>query len=197
MSFQNEFSTIRLILESDAKTQGVDAFCLSLIKAERQMRRLFTHLVFQFPNFSDENISTLKSTLADNNQVYFVGVMDGFDIISPICLKELVGDRHKSLLARLEEAGKHRNKLFHGQLTNDKLSREELLSFVDDISCWCFLLAENSENKIGYNGFTRNSFRKHSDSDFHTKLKVNISSVDEYKCFITKYMDKNKSKKQK
>jgi len=39
-----EFATVDAVVASGAETLGVDAFALSLIKAERQMRRLFTHM---------------------------------------------------------------------------------------------------------------------------------------------------------
>ena len=47
-----EFRTVDLIVASSAETRGVDAFALSVIEAERQIRRLVTHLVYQFPSFA-------------------------------------------------------------------------------------------------------------------------------------------------
>jgi hypothetical protein len=65
MSFQGEFQTVELIERSDAETRGVDAFALSLLKAERQLRRLFTYLVFQYPCFPT-CLSTWRITDASN-----------------------------------------------------------------------------------------------------------------------------------
>jgi hypothetical protein len=48
MSTEEEFATVSLILGSQAETRGVDAFALSLIKAERQIRKLVTHLCISF-----------------------------------------------------------------------------------------------------------------------------------------------------
>lgn len=45
-SATEEFSTVDLLLGSGAETRAVDAFALALIKAERQARKLVTHLVY-------------------------------------------------------------------------------------------------------------------------------------------------------
>lgn len=47
MNTNHEFDTVGLIVNSTSETRGVDAFALATIKAERQLRKLFTHLVFQ------------------------------------------------------------------------------------------------------------------------------------------------------
>jgi hypothetical protein len=65
MSYLEEFSTVDLIVGSTAETRGVDAFALSLIKAERQIRRLMTHLVYQFPCFRSTDIEDLRGVLAN------------------------------------------------------------------------------------------------------------------------------------
>ena len=66
MSFEHEFRTVDLIVGSTCETRGVDAFTLSLIKAERQMRKLVTYLVYQFPCFSESDIPGLRDALGKN-----------------------------------------------------------------------------------------------------------------------------------
>lgn len=63
MSYTSEFETVDLILNSSCITKGVDAFALSLIKAERQMRKLFTFLVYQNPKLQ-QKYGDLRETLA-------------------------------------------------------------------------------------------------------------------------------------
>jgi hypothetical protein len=46
MGHAQEFATVDLLLESKHETRGIDAFALSLIKAERQMRRFVTYFVY-------------------------------------------------------------------------------------------------------------------------------------------------------
>ena len=132
-SHTDEFSTVDLILKSQSETCGVDAFALSLIKAERQARKLFTYLIYQFPAFSPSDKKGLRQTLAANGQVYFEGIIAGLDALSPMPVKELVGREYQRLRSRLAEFGKHRNKIFHGQLTADCLSRDYLFRAVKDI----------------------------------------------------------------
>jgi len=46
MDFDQEFGVVDLVLNSQFETRGVDAFTLSLVKVERQIRRIFTHLIY-------------------------------------------------------------------------------------------------------------------------------------------------------
>ncbi|MEO8452728.1 MAG: hypothetical protein ABI647_23245 [Gemmatimonadota bacterium] len=155
-----EFSTVDLLLGSGAETRAVDAFALALIKAERQARKLVTHLVYQFPTFGPAAVTALRNTLAGNRNVYFVGFLAGFDALYPQPIHALVGNQHNRLRARLDEAIDHRNKIFHGQLTTRSLNRQDLTELASDIKSWCTLLAEGSNNELGYDGFGRNSFQK-------------------------------------
>ncbi len=83
MSYVEEFVTVDAVLASDGATRGVDAFGLSLIKAERQIRRLFTYLVFQSPMFGPQHILELRKALGASRRVYFEGFERGVDSISP------------------------------------------------------------------------------------------------------------------
>ena len=158
MSYADEFSTVDLILNSRAETLAVDAFTLSLIKAERQLRKLFTYLVYQFPAFGPADARGLRRTLAVNSRVYFEGVMAGLDALSPVSVKDLVGQEYGRLRLRFVEFNKHRNKIFHGQGTADGLGRAYLLGGVDDIGLWCRSLCASATREFGCDGFVRNSF---------------------------------------
>ncbi len=57
-NYKQEFEIINLILSSDHETREVDAFTLSIVKMERQIRRIFTFLVFQNKCFEDHDISS-------------------------------------------------------------------------------------------------------------------------------------------
>ena len=83
MNSAREFATVDLIVSSDAETRGVDAFALALIKAERQIRRLVTHLVYQFPCFTKKHIKSLRNELGKNRRVYFEGFERGFNVLYP------------------------------------------------------------------------------------------------------------------
>lgn len=160
MSVQDEFSTVDLVVGSGAETRGVDAFALSLIKAEKQARRLVTYLVYQFPWVSKTTVPDLKKTLENSTKVYFKGLVAGWDALYPRSVAQLVGTDYAHLRVRLDAATKHRNKIFHGQLTAHGLSRPQLVSFVTDIRAWCDSLGHGAQAEVGYDGCGRNSFRK-------------------------------------
>lgn len=193
MNFANEFKTVDLIIASDAETRGVDAFALSLIKAERQLRKCFTHLVYQFKCFGPTDIKRLRDTLASNKRVYFEGIERGFNELSPLTIEELVGTDYNRLRERIDQAIEHRNKIFHGQLTDKCLSRKELIELASDIRAWCKALASEANDNFGYDGFARNSFQKSTDSKLLQNLKVHIESIEDYKKFIRKNMQRKQT----
>jgi len=185
MSAEEEFATIGVLLASNAETRGVDAFALALIKAERQMRKLFTYLVFQSEAFGSGDVAALRGALAAR-KVYFRDFLSAWDALYPRPLKELVGPDHDRLRGILEEAIEHRNKIFHGQLTTKYLSREELIGYVGQIRCWCRALAASAQLEVGYDGFGRNSFRKSSDASLAGRLVVEMTGVQDYESLLAK-----------
>ncbi|HKV23716.1 MAG TPA: hypothetical protein VJN93_03920 [Candidatus Acidoferrum sp.] len=189
MSLTEEFSTIQLILNSQAETRGVDAFALALIKSEKQMRRLVTHLVYQSSAFGVADKSALRQALGSNNRVYFQGLEDGFDALYPQSVGQLVGSEYHRLSKQLHIATTYRNKIFHGQLTADSLTRSQLRGFVDDIRRWCEILSNSCRAEIGYEGFS-NSFRKSKLDGLDAKLQIKLSSVKDYSDFIRNYMQR-------
>lgn len=190
MNYMSEFTTVDAVLATDGETRGVDAFALSVIKAERQIRKLFTHLVFQAPSFGPPDVQALRRALADNREVYFEGFIAGWDALYPRPVSGLVGQEYQRLLARLKEATRHRNKIFHGQLTNSNLSSGDLLGFVADIRGWCSTLGENATIEIGYDGFGRDSFRKSAIVGLGARHRVQFASIADYEAFIRAHMEK-------
>jgi hypothetical protein len=189
MNVRHEFGTVDLILASELETRGVDAFALALIKAERQARKLFTYLVYQSDAFSSEHISALRAALTDNRRVYFDGFIRGIDALAPETVKTLLGSDYDALWDRIAEATRHRNKIFHGQLTGKELTRDDLVGLVADLRRWCTAVAEGAADKLGYDGFGRGSFRKADDPAVAQRLKRRFGSVAEYKQFISQYME--------
>lgn len=190
MSYAQEFETVDLILASHAETRGVDAFALSLIKCERQLRRLVTHVVFQYPCFDCADVLALRSSLSDNRRVYFDGFIRGFDAIYPRSIQDLVGQGYDRLRTRLDEAIDNRNKIFHGQLTSKELTREELFEYVSHIRYWCKALADAAFTEIGYDGFARDSFRKSERVKLWERYKVQLVDVNAYSQFIQQHMQR-------
>lgn len=188
MNFDQDFATVDMILASSLETRGVDAFVLSLIKAEKQMRRLFTFLVFQNPSYNCEHYSELRKTLAANRQIYFKGFIDGVNCILPRPLKKIYGDQYENDLKHLNKYAKDRNKIFHGQITEDGLDREDLLIRVRTIKKWCKNMADTLTIEIGYDGFSK-SFVK-SELELELKNLERFDTIEKYKAFIKKELQR-------
>jgi hypothetical protein len=152
---------------------------LLLIKAERQLRRLFTYLVFQYPCFSLDEAIPLRDALTSNRNIYFEGFIAGINAIYPMSVQDLIGADFPLLMKSIAEAIAARNKLFHGQLTAQYLTRECLLSYVKDIKRWCELLANAANREFGYDGFARQSYRKGS-----KQFRIQLHSIDEFRAFL-------------
>jgi hypothetical protein len=190
MNVDEEFKTVDAVIASSADTRGVDAFALSLIKSERQARRLFTYLVYQFPAFSKVHVPALRTALEANRNVYFIGVLAGFDALYPESIETLVGPDYGHLKRRVTQASAYRNKIFHGQLTAESLSRRDLLSLASDIRKWCSKLAQGACQEIGYDGFGRNSFRKSETQDLSHRFKAELKTIKDYEAFIRRHMQR-------
>lgn len=159
MNFKEQFATVDLILNTDIETKSVDAFALSLIKAEKQMRRIFTFLIFQNPSYNISHYKQLRATLANNRNVYLEGFIRGIDIIMPRDLKAIYGEDYDGDIAKFVLYSRDRNKIFHGQITEQGLEREDLIDRVNDIKKWCEHLGVEIKKEIGYDGFSQ-SYKK-------------------------------------
>jgi len=191
MSYSSEFQTIELLEKSQAETRAVDAFALALIKAERQLRKLFTFLIFQNSAFDRESVAELRNTLAKKKAIYFEGFLRGFNEISPVPVDQLVGADYTDLRKALDEAIAIRNKVFHGQVTDQSLSREDLFHYVNQIRKWCQLLANTATKEIGYDGFGRNSYRK---AATRLRLRCTFSNFAEYGVFWDRVLSRPRKK---
>jgi hypothetical protein len=191
MNIKNEFATIDVILSSEAETRGVDAFALALIKAERQMRKLFTYIVFQSSAFDCNHVAGLRSALAER-RLYFRDFVSAWDKLYIKSLEEIVCTDFDRLFAAVVKAIEYRNKIFHGQLTTEYLSREDLISCVGQIREWCQVVADRAQLEIGYDGFGRNSFRK-SNVAFENRLGVKLTSISDYSQFLMQ-LEKNRQR---
>lgn len=183
MSIENEFLTVDLVANAGAATSGVDAFALSIIKAERQIRRLFTHIVFQCPAFSSAEVPDLRNAVWERSRCYFEGFVRGIDGLLPIPLDQLIGATYQQLRLGIDNAIVVRNKLFHGQLTDQSLCRVSLLEQVGNVRGWCPAVADAGIQAVGYDGFQRNSFRKGRPEVART-FKRTIPNVAAYESFL-------------
>ncbi|MEN2468958.1 hypothetical protein [Burkholderia sp. GS2Y] len=189
MSFANEFAVVDLVAKSQLATSGVDAFSLSIVKMERQMRKLFTYLVYQARAFGPENVEELRQALGASRKAYFEGFERGINELSAASIEKMVGQQYDGLRPILVDALDVRNKVFHGQLTMRCLQRDQLEELTGFIRRWCNLLADGASRAVGYDGFGRNSFRKGPGGLVET-FKVQIDTVEKYRAFIRDHVER-------
>jgi len=99
----SEFETVDLLLSSGAETRAVDAFSISCVKFEKQLRRLNANLIFQHSVFDgkcsrhkDEiRQAILEKRTANHNR--FIG---GIRKLSGLTAKELIGEQYRPLVKR-------------------------------------------------------------------------------------------------
>lgn len=187
MAIEDEFGAVDLLLDSATESRGVDAFALSLIKVERQVRRLITFFVFQSEAFVQADVPQLQKVMAER-RLYLRHLIAAWSDLCKVSLPDLVGDKHDHLLARIVEATEHRNKVFHGQLTGISLSRSELAAFATDLKAWCTELGSRANAEFGYDGMDRSdiwgSFRKSTHPGIDEKIARQFDSVTEYETYL-------------
>jgi hypothetical protein len=183
-AFDEEFRTVDAVLETGAVTMGVDAFALSFIKHERQLRRLFTFSVYQFPCFDRADVRSLREELAAHGSIGAKGFLRGLNALWPKPVPDLVGTTYSDFAKLLAEAGQLRNKIFHGQISTTGVAQTGLLRLEQGLRSWCLALAEAAQKEVGYDGFRRNSFHKSTDKTLHQKFLFHLNSSAEYRQLI-------------
>ena len=154
------------------------------------MRKIFTHLVFQFPAFNAGDIAALRTALGSNRRVYFDGFLAGFDALYPRTTADLIGPDYTRLKNRIDESIDHRNKIFHGQLTSRQLSRDDLVRLAFDIRAWCAAMAHGAAAEFGYDGFERNSFQKSMVPGLSRRYRIQFTGIPDYEDFIRAHMQR-------
>ena len=128
----------------------------------------------------------ITQVFAARNNLYFNDFIKGFNNLYPKTYRDIVGTSYDGLKANLVRINKYRNKIFHGQPTGQSLNASQLRKETEKIQSWCFEIANKMQGEIGYDGFTRNSFRKSGQENITLSYKVQIASFDELKDFVKK-----------
>lgn len=176
-----EFATIDLLLPSATTTGRTDAFILAYTKLDKQIRKIFTYLVFQFDGFSGS--TEIIDVIAADNRLYPDNFIKGFDGLYKRSFADISGEKYIEFRDNeLERIKSYRNKILHGQVTGQKLDADKLKQEVTLIKDIVELIAEKMSEEIGYDGLERNSFRK---SEIETdRFKTNINNRNDLENFI-------------
>ena len=158
-----EFETVDLILRSAARTKNVDAFCLTWIKFERQLRKLTAHILYQataFPESDRASKEALRAALLAKNNLKHDHFLGGIRRLTGLTMKDVLGDGYREMRRNLDQAYDFRNKIIHGQQTGQNLDEVRLAHIQERLRGWCTALAAEAIKRFGYDGFARNSLKK-------------------------------------
>jgi len=189
MCYLKEFSTVNLLLDSNLVTSRTDAFCLSYIKAEKQLRKIFTYLIYQFPIFNRGDTKNLRETLASYNHIYTKGFVDGINNLYITTVKQVYGREFDNDFDQIKNLRQYRNKIFHGAITGQGMQISDLEFCINILKKWCKTIELGFKKEIGFGGFERNSFRKSSNVDL-SNYRTQITSLEDYRDYISNHMDR-------
>ncbi|MBB3234538.1 hypothetical protein [Phyllobacterium endophyticum] len=186
--YNEEFSNIDLLLKNSKSSKlGVDIFCLSWIKAERQMRKLFMCLAYQSDLISALDSPTEKTLMEDHlrsARVYLGGFRVGIEDLSGLTLQALVGPNYNNLNRAIENGKTLRDKVFHGQISDSRYDTQQLINLADEIRQWCQNLAVSAHEQIGYDGFEDKALRKLNKVAFNDLSSRKVGDLEGFKNYL-------------
>ena len=144
----------------------------------KQIRKIFTHLIYQYECFKPSDNKKIINILSANKNIYFRHLIIGINLIYFKEIKDIYGVGYEVDYNYICNLKNFRNKIFHGQLTGQELSRTELTEFVTIMKRWSKQIAESFQDEINYDGFERNSLKK-SKKDFSSLLKYKITNIED------------------
>jgi hypothetical protein len=185
-SFKDEFETVEILVNSNTKTGRTDAFIITFTKLEKQVRRIFTYLIYQFPSFSLNDYKKILEIIASKRYLYFANFIKGFDAIYPKSFESIIGSAcyAQFLNTDFPRIQTYRNKILHGQPTGKYFSADDIKDEINIMRNWCSSVAESMMSEIGYDGLKWNSFRKNASKDLATTYKINIFDILALDAFI-------------
>jgi hypothetical protein len=184
-SLYKEFETVQAVIGSDGSTRRVDALLLTWVKHEKQLRRLFCFLVFQYVSVDKENLEDMVEAISGNNRLYPETFLKGINQLINGNVAELFGDRYSELSVELACIRAYRNKLMHGQITGQRVSSRTLERDLHILVDWIAALAAGANQRFGYDGITRNTYRAAKASSMIAVSSYPFTNSDEFKKWLT------------
>jgi hypothetical protein len=186
-----EFATVDAVLASGATTRRTDALVLSWVKVEKQLRRLFSYLVYQNPAFSKRDESALVDVFVAHKGLYWESFIRCIDAHGPVTVSQLIGPDYHECLQNLERIRDYRNKILHGQITGQKLDSRQLEKDIGLLRTWIERLASAAQARFGYDGIGRNTFCKASTAPAIPGVKYPFATVNGFKKWLAKHAARN------
>lgn len=154
-----EFATVQALWQLEAKTRRVDAFILTWVKFEKQARRLFSFLILQNQAFDEPAREAVMAAIGADRNLDPRVMLAGIESLAGRTMEQLMGPAHARLRPALRRIQGYRNKIFHGQLTGQRLGSARLEADVAQMIEWIAALADVGAQEFGYDGLERNTGR--------------------------------------
>lgn len=180
-----EFETVVAILNSKAKTKTVDAFILSWVKLEKQLRRIFSYLIYQHPAVDHENYEQIVVVLAQNQNLSPRTLIAAINLICIVTVQQMIGSDYQKLRDQLARLRIQRNKIAHGMVTGKNVDSRTLEKDVIILISWITKLAVGAKTAIDYDGLVRNTFQISKSSPSVAVLNWPFDSVVTFEEWLT------------
>lgn len=152
--FESEFQSINLLLNSDCESRGVDTFCLAWIKLEKQLRKISANLIYQASDVTAADQGRMREALYSHGSLAHTTFIGAIRHLTGVTVGDLIGARYDYLKRAADASYRNRQKIFHGQQTDQRLTRDALIRSVGNIREWCELLSVGASARFGYDGFS-------------------------------------------
>lgn len=179
-----EFITVDAVLATRGTTRCVDAFALTWIKAEKQLRRLFCFLLFQSQHVSEANRQEYEAVIVQNRDLYFDSFITCLNALSPKSLRDLVGSDYDEFIKHIHRMRDYRRKLLHGQITGQGITSRQLQDDIGLLRTWIQAVARVCQREFGYDGVGRNTYRKAKSIAPSVVAKYPFSTAAEFKDWL-------------
>lgn len=183
-SLKDEFATVAALWESDGTTRRVDALLLCWVKYEKQLRRLFSFLVYQHPQINEVTVESIVSILVNNNKLYPETFVKGMKELKVASIEQLLGLKYDALAPEMRRIKTYRNKLMHGQITGQKITSRQIERDVQILINWVATLAAGADVRFGYDGVRRNTYRAAKSVANIAVANYPFSNATEFKAWL-------------
>lgn len=153
-----EFATVEALWQTTAATSRVDALILSWVKYEKQLRKLFSFLVFQHPKITASKLDEVIAAFVANRNLNPETFISGIRHLGVTPLPKLLGDSYTRLWPEITRIRVYRNKIMHGQLTGQGISKQQLEKDVLLLIEWISSVADVAAAMYGYDGIKRKTY---------------------------------------
>jgi hypothetical protein len=185
-----EFATVVAVWNSGGETRRVDALLLSWVKYEKQLRRLFSFLVFQHPKITEQRVDGIISVLVQNQKLHPESFIRGIQELGVSTVQDLVGPKYNELEREIQRIKSYRNKLMQGQITGKNIQSAQIERDVLFLVNWIALLAEAANALFGYDGVGRNTFRAAKATIQLSVTNYPFSTPAEFKAWLRRVVRK-------